>query len=354
MANLKPAYSPDEIKKMGVANVRSAYNDLATTYNRILNGNLYYCHYCNDFHNQESFYSDKRYASGLFPDCKKKLLYEATDYDPKTKTFSDNKKKTIEVFRKLDLPFIESVYSSALTTTQAEVGEKNRQTAYQHMLTIIKSLPQYKGQHFENSEFGADYETEDEVNENSRLLKSAKKRFGKDYPIQDLIALETEYQDWVKRYPCENKAQETLYKNLCFVQLNIEKAQKSGKDTKDLLKTQQDIMASLQIKPSQSNANALTEAKTFGQLIEKWEDEWDGGKPIPEVDPDFADVDKIGLYIDVFFRGHLAKMMGLKGGLSHLYDKFISKYTVSKPQYDEDTESEAIFDQIFGRQDNEL
>ena len=47
---------------------------------------------------------------------------------------------------------------------------------------------------------------------------------------------------------------------------------------------------------------------TFGQLIDKWEQE----KPIPEPDEEFKDVDKIGLYIDVFFKGHLSKMMGLK------------------------------------------
>lgn len=110
-------------------------------------------------------------------------------------------------------------------------------------------------------------------------------------------------------------------------------------------------MSSLQIKPSQTNSNALTEAKTFGQLIEKWEDEWDGGKPIPEPDEDFKDPDHMITLVDTFFKGHLAKMMGLKNGFSRLYDKYMKKYTVSQPQYDEDTDSEAIFEQIFGKED---
>ena len=183
-------------------------------------------------------------------------------------------------------------------------------------------------------------------------MKQAKKRFGIDYSPQDLLFLETEYQDWIKRYPCENKAQEVLYKNMCITQLNIENKQKIGKDTKDELKSLQDIMSSLQIKPSQTNSNALTEAKTFGQLIEKWEDEWDGGNPIPEPEPEFADVDKIGTLIDVFFKGHLARMMGLKNGFSHLYEKFIKKYTVNRPQYDEDADSEVIFEQLFGKDED--
>ena len=161
--------------------------------------------------------------------------------------------------------------------------------------------------------------------------------------------LENEYQDWIKRYPCENKGQEVLYKQICFIELNIDKAQKEGKDTKDLLKSLQDVMTSLQIKPSQNNSNALTEAKTFGQLIAKWEE----SKPIPEPDEDFKDVDHISEYVDVFMRGHLAKMMGLKNGYSEKYDSYISQYSAKKHEYEEDETSPSMYDQIFGSDLNE-
>lgn len=355
MAKLRVALTPDEVKKTGVAEIRKAYNDLAFDYNKITEGKLFYCHSCDAWHPPDAFYSDKRFASGLYPECKKSLLLQATDYDKKTNTYTDNREKTIEVFKKLNLIFSDALYRSALTSSGMDAGEKIRQTAYQHMITIVKSLPQYKDKDYSMSEFDDELSPSDEeINENSRILKTAKKRFGKDYTPQDLIWLENEYQDWVKRYPCENKSQEILYKQICFIELNIDKAQRDGKDTKDLLKSLQDVMSSLQIKPSQNGSNALTEAKTFGQLIEKWEDEWDGGKPIPEPDPDFADRDNVIRYIDTFFKGHLAKMMGLKNGFSRLYDKFISKFTVNTPQYDEDTDSEAIFDQLFGKNEDTL
>lgn len=41
-------------------------------------------------------------------------------------------------------------------------------------------------------------------------------------------------------------------------------------------------------------------------------------------------------------------MMGLKNAFSSMYDKFMKKYTVKKPEYDEDTDSEELFDKIFG------
>ena len=347
MIRLKPALTEDEVRKTGVAEVRKAYNNLAKDYNRIINGNLCFCHRCNEFRNSDAFYTDKSYASGLFPVCKKCLIEMACDYDKKTNQYFDNREKTMDVLKMMNLPYIDSLYQSALTSTAEDIQDKHRNTAWIQFIVMIKSLPQYRGKTWKDSELPADYldKDQEEINENSRTLKQAKKRFGDGYTNSDLLFLETEYQDWVKRYACENKAQEILFKRICFKELEIDKAQKSNKDTKELDKTLQDLMGSMALKPNQNNSNALTEAKTFGQLIQKWENE----KPIPEPDNDFKDVDKIGTYIDVFFKGHLSKMMGLKNAFTPLYDRFIKKYTVNKPQYDEDADSEALFDQIFGQ-----
>ena len=355
MAHLMQPKSETEIRRLGVANVRDAYLKLAADYNRIIDGQYSYCHKCNGFYSKEAFYNDNRYASGLFPECKQCLKEQATDYDKTTKEYTDNREKTIAVFRKMDLPFLDSVYREQLKNIQESVNEKNRSLAYFQLMIMVKTLPQYKNLRFADSDFGESGvgQSEEDINENSRIIKAAKKRFGKDYTVQDLYFLETQYEDWIARYACETKAQEILFQRIAFTQLAIEKAQKAGKDTEKLDKTLQDLMSSNSIKPSSVNSNALTEAKTFGQLIQKWEDEYDGGNPIPEPEGEFKDPDKIGLYIDVFFKGHLSKMMGLKNGFSSLYDRFMSKYTVTKPQYNEDTDSEELFDQIFGSKINE-
>jgi hypothetical protein len=41
-------------------------------------------------------------------------------------------------------------------------------------------------------------------------------------------------------------------------------------------------------------------------------------------------------------------MMNLKNAFSRLYDKWIKKWSVEKNVYEEDSESEEIFDQLFG------
>lgn len=344
MANLKPALTPDEVKKAGVANIRKAYNNLAETYNKMLDGKLFYCHKCNQYKSSDSFYNDKRFASGLYPTCIKCTLDEATDYDKKTDIRSDNREKTKNVFQKMDLFYSDDLYDKCLKTIEEKVGEKNRSTAYQQMLVMVKTLPQYTNKSWKDSEFILDENSDDAtINENSRIVKSGKKRFGKNYSADELYWLENEYQDWIARYSCESKAQENLFKILCQQELEREIIRKNGGNTKDIDKSIQDTMNSLGIKPSQSNVEALADNACFGMLIDKWEQ----SKPIPEPEDEFKDPDKIGFLIDVFFKGHLSAMMGLKNAFSNTYHNFMKKYTVEKPEINEE-EEEALFNQIFG------
>lgn len=351
MAKLKLALTDEQVRKLGVAKVREAYKELARQYNKIVNGELLFCAACNEFHPIANYYNDKRYAIGVFPQCKKCLLEEATDYDKKTDTYTDNKEKTIAVFRKLDLPFIESSYNNAIKDLGNEFGEKNRGTAYQTLTVVVRSLPQHRGKTFADSEFEEEDEAQvEEVNENSRIFKNGQKRFGSDYRPDQLVWLETEYQDWITRYECNTKAQEEIFKNLSINRLERKQAAKDGKPTKELDKTFTELLAAQNIQPRQTGMDTFADAQTFGTLLQKYEET----RPLPETDPELQDVDKIGLYFDVFFRGHASKMLGLKNAFSHIYDKFMKKYTVTRPEYSEDSDSEAVFEKVFGTNiDNE-
>ena len=87
--------------------------------------------------------------------------------------------------------------------------------------------------------------------------------------------------------------------------------------------------------------------ETVSTLIQKYEET----RPLPDIDPELSDVDKIGLYIDAFYRGHASKMLGLKNRFSNIYEKVMSKYAVNPPSYDEESDSEILFDKIFGSQE---
>lgn len=174
------------------------------------------------------------------------------------------------------------------------------------------------------------------------------KFFGTGFSDEDYEFLQNEYDDWTTRHECKTKAQEEVFKQICFTQLELQKASRARADTKDLMATFQKLLDTAKLQPKQNHSDTISDAQTFGTLIDKWETT----RPLPEIDPELKDVDKIGLYLDVFFKGHLAKMMGLKNGLSRLYDNYIAKYTVNKPEYEDDEDSEALFDSIFGSPSN--
>ena len=347
MAYMPQAKDEQEIKALSVSNVRKEYLKLAEAYNKIIDNKVLKCPVCNEFiSTYEGFYTDKRYVTGYFPECKKCVKAQVEQRTNSRQEPNETVESVQRMLLKMDLPYIDSLYKAQVKNVADASSEKNRHSAFAQYIVAIKSLPQYNAKTWANSEFAPDDDMNPdyEQKEVKKTIKAGRKRFG-NYPNEDLMFLEDEYQDWTTRYACESKAQELLFKRICFKQLEIDKAQKAGRETKELDKTLQELMGSLSVKPSQKNSNSLTETMTFGQLIDKWEQE----KPIPEPDEEFKDVDKIGLYIDVFFKGHLSKMMGLKNAFSALYERYIAKYTVKKPEYDEDVDSEVLFDKIFGK-----
>lgn len=168
--------------------------------------------------------------------------------------------------------------------------------------------------------------------------------FGYGFNDEDYRFLKKEYDDWTARHECKTKAQEEVFKDICFNRLQNLKALRAGDDTKDITASFQKLLDSGKLQPKQNAGDTTADNQTFGTLIDKCENE----RPLPDIDEELKDVDKIGWYIDVFFRGHLSKMMGLKNGLSNLYTKFIKQYTVEKPEYTDEENSEVLFDAIFG------
>ena len=350
MAYLKQPKTDDEVKKLTLSGLKKAYLELSKDYMRILDCDYVYCGKCNSFLSRETFYSSNEYSSGVFPVCKRCLLAMAEQRDKKTDKSNETKESVKRVLQFMNLPYIDDLYESACKTVADEVNEKNRKAPFLAYLVPLKSLPQYKNKTWADSEFELGVVTdEEETKINSRTIKNGKKRFGAGYSNEDLMFLENEYQDWVTRYECSSKAQESIFERLSFKKWEINKATKSGQPTKDLDKTYQDLLSTANITPRQAGSDVISDAQTFGTLIQKYEET----RPLPEIDPELEDVDKIGVYIDVFFKGHASKMLGLKNNFSHIYEKFMKKFTVTKPQYDDEEDSEDIFNRVFGMSDVE-
>lgn len=335
----------EELKKTPIAEVRQAYSKLARDYRKLMDRDLVYCAACDDFHPIASFYEDDRFGCRVYPQCKESLKYEAMDYDERTDTFTDNKEKTIEVFRKLDIPFIETIYDNAVTkiTEGTSNSIRGKTSAYQHTLTTVKSLTPYTAMTFAQSQYDdtAIYEAE-EVRE---ARPEIKKIFGDGFTESDYIYLQDKYDEWYARTQIDSLSQETYIVQLCFVQLNMWKAEKVGKDTKDLIKSFNDLMAGANLQPKQNVNNASGDSLTYGQQIEKLE----MTRPVSEPSEEFKDVDGIMKYISTWFLGHIAKAFGLKNIYSQMYEIESKKYTVEPPKADEEGESKEIRQRLFGK-----
>jgi hypothetical protein len=131
---------------------------------------------------------------------------------------------------------------------------------------------------------------------------------------------------------------ELLFQEAAQQRLTIKKRREKGDSVDKELKTLQDLLGSANIKPAQETGANAVEQATFGTLIKKYENE----KPIPTPDEQWKDVDGIKKYINVWFLGHLCKMMGINNEQSTAYDKEINKYKVEAPQFEEESDKGVI------------
>jgi hypothetical protein len=188
---------------------------------------------------------------------------------------------------------------------------------------------------------------------NSKIDEKTREFFGAGFIDDDYEFLQREYNDWTARHECKTKAQEEVFKDICFNRLQNLKALRAGEDTKDITASFQKMLDSGKLQPKQNAGDTTADNQTFGTLIDKWENT----RPLPEIDEELRDVDKIGFYIDTFFKGHTCKMLNIKNAFSNLYSSMMKKFTVNKPEYnldEDDCDSEINFDSIFGDQSSDL
>lgn len=350
--NLMTPKKDSEIKRMsGSAPMKKSYMQMNSDYKKIVNHEILFCYKCAEWKDTDSsYYKDNSYEIGRFPICKQCLLKMV---EQRSNGKSYESPETVKpVLQLMNKPYIESYYDSCAKNVADGVGKYQRNSPFVVYITGIQSLPQYKGKTWKDSVYDLggnlgveeDADAESGINENSRLIKAARKRFGYDYDLTDLQFLESQYEDWVSRYECQTKAQEEIFERLAFKKWEINKATKAGEPTATLDKTYQDLLNTANITPKQAGMDAFADAQTLGTLIQKWEET----RPLPEIDPELQDVDKIGLYIDAFFKGHTSKMLGIKNTFSNIYEKVMAKYTVKPPTYENEEDSEDLFNKIFG------
>ena len=306
-------------------------------------------------------------AKGKLPYCKNciNIIYDEYLKECQNREYKNPEKKaTQRMCMSFDLYYSDDLYENAMTDFIRKNNDSNNELSFMPYYFRHVKLIQYNAKNY-NTTILEDYQ---DIKKNQKLMSSfndddfkqeaivtkASKFFGSGLSTDDYVFLQNEYDDWTARHECQTKAQEELIKQICFTQLSLFKAIRSGDDSKakDLNATLIKQMDAAKLQPKQNKVNTTAETQTLGTLIEQWETT----KPIPPVDDELKDAQKIGLFLDVFFKGHLARMMGLKNGVSKYYDEYMKKFTVNKAKRNSnddnneiiENDSEAIFDALFG------
>ena len=311
----------------------------------------YKCFYCGKEYVETNYYksSSEFYSNiGKVPFCKQCIGKFYEHYCEKYTNegcLTPEKKAVKRLCMAFDIYFNEKAFDDAVSNAKKREKNISALGAYINMI----QLSQFKGKSYEDTisdeekeDFIANisFDTSDDISIDKKTIDF----FGAGFNDEDYKFLKREYDDWTARHECKTKAQEEVFKDICFNRLQNLKALRMGEDTKDITASFQKLLDSGKLQPKQNAGDTTADNQTFGTLIDMWENT----RPLPEIDEELKDVDKIAWYIDVFFKGHLSKMMGLKNGLSNLYTNFMKKYTVEKPEYNDEENSEVLFDAIFG------
>lgn len=318
----------------------------------------YACLYCGNEYTDTSYYnSNSKFYSNTrkIPYCKQCMERFYQYYFEKYTNegcLTPEKKAIRRICMICDIYFREDVFNSSMKKVKDGIIDTPLLAQYMKIIQLTqynRKKETYEDTVAQEEKDGFIVTPITEISDSRNVDEETVRFFGVGFNDNDYEFLKREYDDWTARHECKTKAQEEVFKDICFNRLQNLKALQKGEDTKDITMAFQKMLDSGKLQPKQNAGDTTAENQTFGKLIDKWENT----RPLPEIDEELKDVDKIGWYIDVFFRGHLSKMMGLKNGLSNLYNKFMKKYTVEKPEYNDEENSEVLFDAIFGNQSSD-
>lgn len=296
-------------------------------------------------------------GQGYMPYCR-----ECVDkmYDAYYDICKDSRAATRQMCRKLDLYWSESVYQFA----ELRAANRSMMTAYIARINSGSNAGKsYDDTLIEEGTLWIDsaisVQDADEVSQDQTITTKADADpelvdfWGEDYSANFLIRLDKRYKKWTKDQGDLEPGSVSLFKHICILEETIATDSAAGRPVDKNVNTLNSLLGSLNLKPAQKkddSASGAIDNAPMGVWIRRFENE----RPIPDPDPELRDVDKIVHYIQVFFLGHLAKMLGKTTVYSKMYEKEIARLRVEDPtlsgEYEDDEE---FFENRFAVEDGD-
>lgn len=273
---------------------------------------------------------------------------------------NDIKTAVRQVCRKLDLYWNESAFlaveqkntSRSIMTgymqkinTNRYIGKSYDDTLLEEGTLWLFSDNKITEQQDENSQ-----DDKDDIADEFVVTQTMEMFWGEGYSPAMYKKLEQRKTYWMSKFPADTELDigtEALIRQICNLEVDIAQNMAAGKSIDRNINILNNLLGSASLKPSQKkdDTDSSLESKPFGVLLKIHEDD----RPIPDPDPELEDVDGIVKYIEIWFKGHLAKMLGIKNARSKMYEEEMSKIRIEHPEYDDDDEEDLFFD-VFGEQ----
>lgn len=189
---------------------------------------------------------------------------------------------------------------------------------------------------------------EDEVVQNNISITSDVREFwGPGYTDPMYAELEQRRRYWMKRLSSDGELDvgtEALIRQICSLELDINRDRAAGRSVEKSVSALNTLLGSANLKPNQKqqdNMDAALASTPMGVWLWRYENK----RPIPEVDDDLKDVNKILKYVFVWL-GHIFKMLGKKGGFTRLYEAEMQRLRVERPEYSGEDDEDLIVDAL--------
>lgn len=200
--------------------------------------------------------------------------------------------KAKDMMRLMNIPFVSSVWENAV-----DAGGKNIFSKY---LQLIATKKNYKD--FADSDSGRDAKVTglDEAGANERIV-----RWGLLENEAEYIALEASYNNLVAIKPPSTVLDEKRYAQNVMIEVQLNKALKSGSDHKEVTALKKLYEDNLKALGLDIDAASKDEEQKLGVRIRNWETH----SPIP-TDESLSDVDNVEKYITKWFVNQMKRVFG--------------------------------------------
>lgn len=255
---------------------------------KVKNGTLKTCACCGEEKKYDAYYKTNNplFSDSLFPTCKTCILNQLDETSPMS---------VYDTLRRMDKPFIEDKWTDAEKRSEGKA-------VFGNYLKSINTSSSMVNLTWDDSEFP-------ESDEDDELSQASKTRWV-GFSTAEKIKLEAMYQEMLSAYEADTPVKRNLYRSYVITLHKSEEAIHNGNvsEYEKLQRTASAQMNDARIKPLQETGFDENSTATFGQFMEKIENE----RPIPEPLEIFKDVDGIKKYITKWFTNQMQRALDLR------------------------------------------